>query len=289
MILITGAAGQTGLAAIRALSQHGADIRILTRSEEGAETCRAAGAQDVMLGDLRSDVDMKAALAGVARVYHIGPAFMADEFEVGVRLIDAAKAEGVEQFAYHSLLNPQVRSLPHRNEKLRVEEYLVDALIPHTILQPTMYMQFIEPAWPSIVEDGVFRPLFNIDIPLALVDLDDVGEAAATMLTQDGWTGGSFEMSSPQQISHTEIAAIFANILGQNIRTEKVEFADWAAAAQARGMDEYSINGFLKIFKHNDECGLPGNPRVLEMILGRAPNDYRAFAEKWVAAHPPQA
>jgi len=40
--------------------------------------------------------------------------------------------------------------------------------------------------------------------------------------------------------------------------------------------------------EHYDQYGLPGgNGKVLGMILGRTPNDYRAFAEKWVAAHPP--
>lgn len=43
MILMTGAAGPTGLAILRQLALRDADVRILTRSEEGAARAKDAG------------------------------------------------------------------------------------------------------------------------------------------------------------------------------------------------------------------------------------------------------
>ncbi len=289
MILITGAAGPTGLAAIRQLAARNADVRALSRSEASAERCKAAGATETVLGDFRSDADLKTALAGVDRVYHIGPRFQGDEFELGVRIIDAAKAEGVSQFAFHSLVHPMCRKLLHHWEKLRVEEYLIESLVPYTILAPTMYMQNINVEWASILKTGIYKRFYSVDIDLSVVDLDDVGEVAAIMLTGDGWTGGSFEMCSPYPLSHAAMAKIFSEVTGRDIRAEKGDMADWIAAAKARGQDEYAIEGFVKMCEHYDDYGLPGgNGKVLAMILGREPNDYRAFAEKWWASHPPE-
>jgi uncharacterized protein YbjT (DUF2867 family) len=62
MILMTGAAGPTGLAILRQLAARNADIRVLTRSEESADRTRAAGATEVVLGDFRSDTDLKTAM-----------------------------------------------------------------------------------------------------------------------------------------------------------------------------------------------------------------------------------
>jgi uncharacterized protein YbjT (DUF2867 family) len=288
MILMTGAAGPTGLAILRQLAPRNADVRILTRSQEGADRARAAGAREAVLGDFRSDSDLKTAMAGVDRVYHIGPRFQGDEFEIGVRMIDAAKAEGVSQFAFHSLVHPQCSRLLHHWEKLRVEEYLIESLVPYTILSPTMYMQNINVEWPAILETGIYRRFYSVNIPLSVVDLDDVGEAAAIMLTEDGWTGGAFEMCSPAPLSHAEMAAVFADLTGRDIRAEKADIQNWIDAAKKRGQDDYSIEGFVKMCEHYDQYGLPGgNGKVLGMILGRVPNGYRAFAEKWVAAHPP--
>ena len=224
MILMTGAAGPTGLAILRQLAARNADIRVLTRSEESADRTRAAGATEVVLGDFRSDTDLKTAMVGVDRVYHIGPRFQGDEFEIGVRMIDAAKAEGVSQFAFHSLVHPQCSQLLHHWEKLRVEEYLIESLVPYTILSPTMYMQNISVEWPSILETGIYRRFYSVEIPLSVVDLDDVGEAAAIMLTEDGWTGGAFEMCSPAPLSHAAMAAVFADVTGRDIRAEKKRY-----------------------------------------------------------------
>jgi hypothetical protein len=84
------------------------------------------------------------------------------------------------------------------------------------------------------------------------------------------------------------MAAVFADLTGRDIRAEKADIQNWIDAAKKRGQDDYSIEGFVKMCEHYDQYGLPGgNGKVLGMILGRVPNGYRAFAEKWVAAHPP--
>ncbi len=63
-----------------------------------------------------------------------------------------------------------------------------------TILQPTAYMQNILAGWRSIVEDGIYRVPYPIDTRISLVDLRDVAEAAARVLTEDGHVGATYEL-----------------------------------------------------------------------------------------------
>ena len=286
MILVTGASGITGIAAIRQLARRKAQVRAMTRSEDGAARCTQAGASEAFFGDFHSGDEVSKALQGVRAVYHICPNFHKDEQAIGKQLIDLAKREGVAQFVFHSLVHPMCQKLVHHWEKLFVEEHLIESLIPYTILQPTMYMQNIRVEWPQIMETGVYRRFYNVDVPMSVVDLDDVGEAAAITLTEDDYTGGSFELCSPYPLSHTEMAAILSGETGREIRAEKGDIDMWIAAAESSGRDEYAIDGIAKMYAHYDAYGLPGgNALVLRAILGREPNDYKAFARKWVAAH----
>jgi uncharacterized protein YbjT (DUF2867 family) len=53
VILVTGAAGKTGRAVIRALAARGAMVRALTHRPEQVRSVEELGAQEVAVGDMR--------------------------------------------------------------------------------------------------------------------------------------------------------------------------------------------------------------------------------------------
>ena len=53
MILVTGAAGKTGRAVIRALSTNGAAVRALVHRPEQVGLVQGLGAQQALVGDMR--------------------------------------------------------------------------------------------------------------------------------------------------------------------------------------------------------------------------------------------
>jgi NAD(P)H dehydrogenase (quinone) len=64
-ILVTGAAGKTGLAVIRALAERGAPVRALVHRPKHVAQVEAAGAQETVVGDLRDQKAMVRAARGV--------------------------------------------------------------------------------------------------------------------------------------------------------------------------------------------------------------------------------
>ena len=61
MILVTGAAGKTGLAVIRALKEDGAAVRGLIHQDAYSDVVLAAGADEILHGDLLNKDEVKRA------------------------------------------------------------------------------------------------------------------------------------------------------------------------------------------------------------------------------------
>jgi uncharacterized protein YbjT (DUF2867 family) len=277
MILVTGAAGKTGRAVIEALAERSVGTRALTRNPEHAASLMALGATEVSIGGFEDPRALAQAAAGARAVYHICPNLSRDEVTYARAVAAAALAQGVTRFVYHSVLHPQIEAMPHHFAKMRAEEMLFAAGLDLTVLQPTAYMQNILSAWPGIAGDGVFRVPYPVEARLSLVDLRDVAEAAALVLTQDGHGGATYELAGTLPLSQTEVAAMIGAALGRGVRAEAETVAAWEARARAGGMGEHQRVTLAAMFRYYAEHGLVGNSNTLRWLLGRAPNDLTRF------------
>ncbi|HEX8993278.1 MAG TPA: NAD(P)H-binding protein, partial [Anaerolineales bacterium] len=73
MILVTGAAGKTGRAIIRALARRREGVRALVYRPAQAASLHALGVDNVLVGDLRDPSAADQAAKGVRAIYHIAP------------------------------------------------------------------------------------------------------------------------------------------------------------------------------------------------------------------------
>jgi uncharacterized protein YbjT (DUF2867 family) len=121
---------------------------------------------------------------------------------------------------YHSVLHPQIEAMPHHWNKMRVEEMLLGSPLDVTILQPAAYMQNILAEWDRMLRSGVYRVPYPVETRLSLVDLDDLAEAAATVLINAGHSGATYELVGTPPISQIEIAETFGKALGRPVRAE---------------------------------------------------------------------
>ncbi len=281
MILVSGAAGKTGRAIIRALAARGQTVRGLVRRPEQVELVEGIGAREAVIGDMRYRAAMEQAVRGVRAVYHICPNVSPDEVAIGRIVIAAARSAGVERFCYHSVLHPQVEAMPHHWLKMRVEEQLFESGLAYTILQPVAYMQNVLAQWEHILERGVYPVPYPAQTRLGMVDLEDVAEAAAIVLTEEGHAGAIYELAG-ETLSQVAVAAVLSERLGRPVRVEVVALDAWERRARAAGLGEYQVATLLKMFRYYERCGFWGNPRVLGWLLGRAPARFVDFVERVV-------
>jgi len=277
MILVTGAAGKTGKAVIKALAAKSASVRALIRRPEQTAELKALGAAEVILGSFEDAHSLSLAATGARAIYHICPNVSRDELNIARAVTAAALGQNVKRFAYHSVLHPQIEAMPHHWAKMRTEEMLLAADLDLTILQPAAYMQNLLGAWRGIVEDGVLRVPYPADTRLSLVDLDDVAEVAARALTEDGHVGATYELVGTAPLSQTEIATAIGAVLNRDISVEAESVETWEARVRASGMGEHQRVTLAAMFRYYAQHGLIGNPWTLRWLLGRTPNDLARF------------
>lgn len=285
MILITGAAGKTGQAIIRASVDRKATVRAFVYRDEYVAVVKELGAKEAIVGDLRDEAAFRQAADGVHAIYHICPNMSPDEIAISRTAIAAARASGVRHFVYHSVLHPQTEAMPHHWHKMRVEEMLFESRLDFTVLQPAAYMQNILAGWTMIVEQGIYRVPYPVETRLGLVDLADVAAAAAIALTEPGHTGATYELAGSEVLTQVEVASILSDVLERPVRAEQIPITDWIQQAHIAGLGAYQIETLVKMFHYYEQNDFWGNPRVLGWLLNRPPTRFRAFVEDFIARH----
>ncbi len=277
MILVTGAGGKTGKALIHALESAGESARAFIYSSRDEEMITAAGASEVIIGDmLNLDEFIKAAI-GVRAIYHICPNVHPDEVEIGVNAIQASLSNHVEQFVYHSVIHPQIEAMPHHWLKLRVEELIIASGLPFTILQPTAYIQNILGQMKSISSHETYEVPYSVETRISLVDLGDVVAAATIVLKDRQHIGATYELCGPDFPNQTEVASMLSKNLGRHIKAIQIPRKQWRMNAIGKGWGGYQIDTLIKMFKYYEENNLKGSPYILENLLGRAPNTFSSL------------
>jgi uncharacterized protein YbjT (DUF2867 family) len=211
------------------------------------------------------------AMRGARAVYHICPNMHPDEVAIGQAAIAAAREAGVQHFVYHSVLHPQVEAMPHHWLKMRVEEQVFGSGLDYTILQPAAYMQNVLAYRESVVQEGVYPVPYAVETRLGMVDLKDVAEVAAKVLTEPGHKGATYELCGLERLTQTEVADLMGQQLGRAVQAEAIPREAWRAQAQAAGLGPYQVETLVQMFEYYERHGFWGNPNVLACLLGRRP------------------
>jgi NAD(P)H dehydrogenase (quinone) len=283
MILVTGAGGKTGKAVIKALLARGAVVRGFVRSAAHEPLLKAIGASEVVVGAMDDADALSRAVRGADAIYHICPNVNPDEIAFAKVLVAAGTGSGTSRLVYHSVLHPQIEEMPHHWNKLRVEEMLFNSGLDITILQPAAYMQNSLAQWGAIKRDGIYRVPYPVETRLSLVDLDDVAEAAALVLTNTGHSNATYELVGTPPLSQIELAEAFGRVLKTGIRAEAETIESWDHRARDAGIDGYQREALIKMFRAYARDGLKGNSNVLSWLLGRPPTSLAAFAARIAA------
>ena len=217
---------------------------------------RARGAEPVALG--RADrEDLAGALEGCATAYLIAPNLNPDEPAFVADVLADAAAAGVRRVVLHSVASPYAPAMPHHLGKARAEDVVRRSGLAWTILQPGAYLQNLMPVTSPI------RVAYRADAPFGFVDLDDLGEAAAAVLLDDGHAGATYELAS-----FAATVADVASAAGADV--DVVEPEEWARTDGA-DLDPRVREWLLAMFAYYDRYGLPAGTLPMRALLGRPP------------------
>jgi uncharacterized protein YbjT (DUF2867 family) len=275
-VLMVGATGTYASHVVPELKQRGVTIRALVRDKDKIDTARQQGADEAVVGDLNDADSLRTAAISMEGVFHLNPAFAPNEADLGVAMVEAAKAAGVRKFVFSSVIHPSISALSNHAAKRPVEEALCESGMQFTILQPTMFMQNFDGGWKAVIEKGRFALPYSKHAKASYVDYRDVAEVAAIALTNDQLDYGTFELCDTGMVDRVELAGLMSEALDRSIEAGEPTFEEWVLTAQipAGAMRD----GMQKMYAHYNRYGFPGgNALILRTILGREPRSLRQY------------
>lgn len=230
-ILVTGATGHQGGAAMRHLRAKGFTVRALTRDPSSDKARGLVGqGTEVVRGNLDDRASMARALEGVYGVFSVQVSTQAAEDEVrqGIDLVDEAKRRDVRHFVYTSVASAdQNTGIPYFDSKYRIEEHLRGTGLRYTVLRPAFFMENWLTARAQIDEGALSFPLAP-DRRLQQIAVDDIGGLAAMAFDKPGhWQGRIVELAGDEPTMQ-EVTEALGRMAGRNVRYNQVPMEEFA-------------------------------------------------------------
>jgi uncharacterized protein YbjT (DUF2867 family) len=283
-VLMVGATGKYAGHVLPELKKRGVRVRALVRSRDSEQTARARGADETAFGDLQDARGLISAAVGVDGVFYIGPAFSLRESDMGVTMVEAARAAGVIKFVFSSVMHPSITLLTNHAAKRPVEEALYQSGMTFTVLQPAIFMQTMERGWNEVIRSGHFSLPYSRRVKTCYVDYRDVAEVAALAFTGDALDNGTFELCSAGMFNRAEIAGLMSDALDLRIEPGETSFDAWAD--QEEIPDGPVRAGLKRMYAEYNQFGFRGgNAVVLQRLLGREPRTLKEYFKELAVRH----
>jgi NAD(P)H dehydrogenase (quinone) len=219
-IIISGASGQLGGAAVKDLLAQGVPARnliLVSRTPEALAQYAKLGAV-TRFGDFAKPESLAAAYAGGTRMLLIsigngaGPRPLAHG-----HAIDAAKDAGVKQIAYTSWLGiSKGDSQGIAADHVATEELLRKSGVAYTFLRNSLYMEILLPQATRMVAAGK-ATIPQGEVRVGYVTRGDCAAAAAAVLATAGHDNKIYDITGPALLGVREIAAAATAATGKAI------------------------------------------------------------------------
>jgi uncharacterized protein YbjT (DUF2867 family) len=280
IVLVTGAAGNTGRAVVDALVRRDVPVRAMVRKE--ADRGKLPAGVQAVIADFDDPASIAAALAGVGRAYLVTPSSERAE-EQQRRFADLAAKGGTRQLVVLSQLSADEHS-PVRFLRYHaaVEQHVRGLGIPYTFLRPNLFFQgLLAFARPIAAEGRFYAPIG--DARVSAVDVRDIGTVAAVALTEPGHEGATYTLTGPAAITHAQIAEALAGALGR-----QMTFVDVTPSAFAEGLrgilPPWQVDGLLEDYAHYRRGEAAAVSSAITKTTGTPPRDVAQFARDYAPA-----
>ena len=266
-VLVVGATGRVGGAAVEELLETGFEVRALVRSAQGAERLRKLGAE-VAVGDVTRPHTLGPAVQGCFGVFSAlgaGPGRGSSEdveYKGNLNLLSAARSAGMEQFVYSSALmadHPQAQKVGPFREKARFERELMSTEeISTTVLRPAMFMEtlYMMLQGPVAFVPGRQRH------PISFISARDIASAAVQAFQRK--ISGRYELAGPETVTFDEAFEQYGKASGKKIRVLHVPLA----ALRLPGWVSPYVRELADMMALFDAAGYAADPSILGDAFG---------------------
>jgi NAD(P)H dehydrogenase (quinone) len=268
MIVITGATGQLGRLVITELLQRvpANEIVAATRHPENAIDLSEIG-----LTVRRCDYDDPATLADAFKPDDRVLLISSNDFVNSVRqhtaVVEAAHTSDVSLLVYTSLLNAAQSRLivaqPHR----ATEPVIRQSGVPYTLLRNNLYSEHFTPFVQLALRSGTFASSTG-DGRVASATRGDFAAAAATVLTEPGHEGKTYELSGDVAWSNVDLVETLSSISGIEVRLRELSSDEQRQAIRTAGFPAPVAEVFVNTYEGIADGQLAATDATLRTLIG---------------------
>ena len=266
-ILVVGATGRVGGAAIEQLLKAGFEVRVLVRRAEKGERLRSLGAE-VAVGDATAPETLEPAVQGCSGVFSAlgaGPGRGAPEmveYRGNLNLLSAARSAGVGRFVYSSVHladHPLAQKVGAFREKARFErELLTVEDVSSTILRPAIFMETLD----MMIQGPVAFVPGSQRRPVSFIAARDIARAAVRAFQAD--LQGRYELAGPESLTFDDAFEHLGRGRRKGIRVLHVPLI----AMRLYGRTSPYARELANMMAFFDAVGFAADPAVLRDAFG---------------------
>jgi len=254
-------------------------VRALVRNPAKARAISSLPGVEVVAGDMSRPETLAAPLRGVERAMLISSSDPTMR-DVQSSFIDAAARAGVRHVVKLSGIIAELDS-PFRFARMHreIEETLEASGMAFTHIRAGEFMPAYFRQVPSIVaRDAVALPME--DARIASIDIGDIAEVAAKVLTSEGHEGKVYPITGPEALSMSEVAERLSAATGKVIRYVNVAPEDAKKAQLTAGVPPYLADALAELFAERRKGMEAKVWPTIETVFGWRPTSFAEFATR---------
>ena len=289
LVLIPGAGG-VGRAVFEQLRAQDVPVRFMVRrQDERTAELKGLGAE-VVVGDLIRPETVAAALQGVTRMFFamaVSPDHLLAATVVAAVAKEYGKLEALVDLSQMTVSQMTATSIAesHRQRLHWLAEQVLNwSGLPVVHIRPTVFLDtplFTMMAARSIRENGTIALPFGTG-RTSPVAVDDVARVVATVLRDPAvHIGHVYELTGPNSVDMTELAAAFSRALNRPVSYVDVPLGRWQAGLSKMGLPPHTEQHVATMAQLHRDNRYDRTADGVERVTGIPPQSIEAF----VAAH----
>lgn len=266
--LVLAASGKTGRRLVPRLRLRGIPVRAASRSSQTPFDWSDPASWDTALRD-------------VTALYLVAPRdpgpvrdFVSLAQERGVRRLVLLSGRGADTWG-NSSFGLDMRA---------GEEAVRSSTLEWTILRPNNFAQnFDEDIFHAALVAGELA--LPSTKPEPLIDVEDVADAAALVLSEPGRHGGqTYELTGPRSITFAEAVELISQTSGRCITYKQTSAEEFVADLQAQGVSDEDAHHVAEMFALMERGAIASTTGGVANLLGRPPRTFEDYAVRAAAA-----
>ena len=253
MHIILGGTGHVGSAAAKRLLELGEPVTIVSHTPAKRDRWEGLGAQFVVVDVLDPDGLRDVFRRGRSAFLLNPPADTSTDTDVEERrsvagILQALEGSGLQHVVAESTMGAQPGERKgDLNVLYELEQGLRHQAIPASIIRAAYYMSNWDGALATVRSEGRLDTMIPADLAIPMVAPQDLGDAAARLLSGAPGNLDVHAVEGPQRYSPNDVAAAFAAALGRTVEVAVVPRSEWRAAFRKLGFSEAAADSYARM------------------------------------------